>query len=147
MKKKSFRDFHYNNSDIILAIIILIIACILIMWRVKIIMAYPKTLSQAAEGATTVEEALTNDPGSTAAVNKAAWKDDKLASEFSCEISGETEADIVQGLVDAGLFTSAVDFETVCKEVDVNPSDVKAGEYVFREGLDKGDIAKLVTKG
>ena len=46
--KRSIRDFNYNHSDIFLAIIILLIAAVLIVWRIDVIMDYPKTLNTEA---------------------------------------------------------------------------------------------------
>lgn len=44
MKKSRFKDFIYNSSDILVVIAIIAVACLIILWRLGIIMDYPNTL-------------------------------------------------------------------------------------------------------
>ena len=41
---KKFKDFLYDKNDIIIALLILVVASLLIIWRMEAIMEYPKTL-------------------------------------------------------------------------------------------------------
>ena len=43
---KSLKDFIYDKNDIIIALVILILAALLIVWRMDAIMEYPQTLAQ-----------------------------------------------------------------------------------------------------
>ena len=43
-KTSSFRNFYYNYSDIMLALMLIAIAAVLVVWRINIIMDYPKTI-------------------------------------------------------------------------------------------------------
>ena len=41
---KKFKDFLYDKNDILIALLILVAAALLIIWRMEAIMEYPKTL-------------------------------------------------------------------------------------------------------
>lgn len=43
-KHRTFRDFLYDWNDVVIAVLILLAACLIIFWRVNIIMQYPKHL-------------------------------------------------------------------------------------------------------
>ena len=43
---KKLKDFFYDKNDILIALAILIIAALLIVWRMEIIMDYPRTLAE-----------------------------------------------------------------------------------------------------
>ena len=44
------KDIFYDKNDILVAVVILIIAALVILWRVDAIMAYPQTLVASAAG-------------------------------------------------------------------------------------------------
>lgn len=44
-----FRDLLYDKNDIFIAIIIMLIAALIIVWRIDSIMDYPRTIALAAE--------------------------------------------------------------------------------------------------
>ena len=50
---KKFKDFLYDKNDIIIALLILVIASLLIIWRMEAIMEYPKTLISDTESTST----------------------------------------------------------------------------------------------
>lgn len=153
-KSRSFRDYHYDHSDVLLAVIILAIAACLILWRINIIMDYPKTLDQSSGTTVTSSENITTSEADSSSkestessgTNKATWDNDKLAEEISMSVEGSNSDKRIQCLIDAGLFTSSVDFETVCKDNNLNPKKIRAGSYTFSKGLTKTNIAKAVVK-
>lgn len=57
---EKLKDFFYDKNDLVVALIIITIAGLLIVWRVNVIMNYPKIM--AAEIVTQQEE-LGNEPG------------------------------------------------------------------------------------
>ena len=42
-----FKDFIYNFSDILTAVLIILVALLIIAWRVNAIMDYPQTMNDA----------------------------------------------------------------------------------------------------
>ncbi len=151
VNKRSFRDFHYDHSDILLAVIIILIAAILIVWRINVIIDYPKTLdaqqnvTQTTEQATNTGNVSTSGSDSSSAKDKATWADNKLAADLKITIKKGDKDDMIQTLVTAGLFTSPVDYQNMCGKVNVKPNDIKAGTYTFRKNMTKTTIVKLVT--
>ena len=149
MKSKSFRDFHYDHSDIILAVIIFIIAAVIIVWRVNIIMDYPQTLEHhTTSNAVATDDAATAESQAETAVvsGKATWTDDKLAADITVDITGTNAEEIITSLVASGLCTSAKDFDNACKEAKIDRKTVQAGTYTFRKDMTKQDVLKMVTK-
>ena len=151
MKNKGFKNFLYNTNDIWLAIAILIIAALLIIWRVNVIMAYPKTLDKSS-GTTTTEQKSASTAASdlkTKTDNTSSaslYKDGKLTDTVKVKVAGGSESAAIGSLVKAKLFTSDSDFKKACKKADVKPSKIKAGTFTFEKGSTKESIAKQVTK-
>lgn len=46
------KDFIYDKNDLLVALLVLVLAAIIILWRVDIIMAYPKQVFAAENGGT-----------------------------------------------------------------------------------------------
>lgn len=46
---KKFKDFLYDKNDILIALIILVAAALLILWRMEVIMAYPQTVFSSGD--------------------------------------------------------------------------------------------------
>lgn len=151
MKNKGFKNFLYNTNDIWLAIAILIIAALLIIWRINVIMAYPKTLDKAS-GTTTTEQKSASTAASDSkatANNKSAvslYKSDKLTETVKIKVAGGSESAAINSLVKAKLFTSDSDFKKACKAAGVKPAKIKTGKFTFEKGSTKKSIAKQVTK-
>jgi cell division protein YceG involved in septum cleavage len=152
--KRSIRDFNYNHSDIFLAIIILLIAAVVVIWRINIIMDYPKTLSaeniadelQAADtSGDTISTSNTEKTTTTGSV-KATWNGDTLSEDITVELKGKSSADDIQTLINAGLFVNDTDFNNTCREAKLKVGKLKKGSHTFRAGMTKSDIAKMVIK-
>ena len=83
MKKRDFKDFLYDTNDIWLAIAILVIAALIIIWRIDVIMDYPKTLDKSSGTVTTTQEKAST------STDKSSKSDSKTESKiwdivFSC---------------------------------------------------------------
>ena len=46
---KKFKDFLYDKNDILIALLILVAAAFLILWRMEAIMAYPQTVFSSGD--------------------------------------------------------------------------------------------------
>ena len=53
---KAFKDFLYDKNDILIALVILLIAGLLIVWRMEVIMDYPQTLAKETDTTKTTEQ-------------------------------------------------------------------------------------------
>ena len=52
---KRLKDFFYDKNDILIALAILVLAAALIIWRMEVIMAYPKTMAEKPGTVNTTE--------------------------------------------------------------------------------------------
>jgi len=154
-KNKTFKDFLYDTNEIWLAIVILIIAGLLIVWRINVIMDYPSTLNKTAGTTTTTQEKATTSTttanNSTTASDSSKttaslWKDGKLTKSVKVKVKSGSETAAVNSLVDANLFSSYSEFVKVCKSAGVKASRIKASTFTFKAGSTKKSIAKQVTK-
>lgn len=159
-KHHSFRDFMYDHNDVLIALIILLVAAFVIVWRVQIIMTYPDTLVSGSS-ATTQSSAISSDKdieasGNTSAgsaetttgekITKAEWDDnDKLAKDIDVKIADGTATASVESLVQAGIFKSYSEYQEVCSSQNIDPTSINAGTYTFTTGQTKATIVKQVT--
>lgn len=126
---KSMKDFFHNTNDIILALVIIVIAAGLIIWRLNIILEYPEKIAQETSSGSQTELSV----GS-------AFEDNKLTADVSVTVKdGDNEA-AVQDLVDKDLFTGYTQFKKAAKDVGSSSDKLKAGTYEFH----KGDTASEV---
>lgn len=144
MKHYNFRDFLYNWNDYIVALIILILASGIIVWRLSIIMDYPETLSKETRTQiTTHENTDANLESKTPSADM--FSGGKLIDDTEIVIKEGTPTQSAKSLIDAKIFDDIKDFENSCKLAKVDPADIEPGKYTLLKGLSKEDIAKTVT--
>lgn len=140
---KGLKDFLYDKNDIVIALVILILAGLLIVWRMDAIMAYPQTLAQETGTTdTTDESAVSGEADDTSSL----WSDGILSKDIQVNVAGGSATAAVQSLIDAGLFKSYNEFTKVCKAAGYTPEDIKATTFTFKAGCTQTDIAKQVTQ-
>ncbi len=180
MNMNKIKDIIYNKSDVLVALLILAVAAAVILWRLGVILEYPKTLISSGDGEgviTTVDsgddsagnsgggEAAEPDSGQTGADSGQTepdsgttnttdtdapaelWADGKLTRDVKVDVHGSYASAAVQCLVDAGLFDDYADYKSVCDAAGYNDEKVKAGEFTFKKGSTKKDIAKKINWG
>lgn len=169
---KRLKDFFYNFNDIVIVLCILAIAAFLILWRVDIIMRYPKTVA-----AQTVQTSQKTDDNKTNSTSKSRdkkddksnkdkknsenkdseksnekstvedgtiWKDGVLKNNMSVKVPSGSATDAVAGLVEAGLFKSYDDFATLSEQLGLDPTSIIPGTYKFDAGYSQSDIIQAV---
>ena len=135
---KAFKDFLYDKNDILIALVILLIAGLLIVWRMEVIMDYPQTLAKETDTTKTTEQSAVENPDQI-------WVDGVLAREITVNVQGGSAQKAVQCLIDAGLFTNYDQYAEVCKDAGRSPEDIKANTFTFEKGSTQKEIAKKVT--
>ena len=165
---KKLKDIFYDYNDVIIAFAILVIAALLIIWRLDVILDYPDKILEKENPP--VETPLVDedadkdsdkdedsDKDSDKDANKdedkdsdkepALWVDGKLSKDVKVTVSSSatTATEAIQGLVDAGLFDSYSDYQTVCTDMGLNHESVSAGTFTFKAGSTKKDIADAVN--
>ena len=164
---KKFKDFLYDKNDILIALIILVAAALLILWRMEVIMAYPQTVfssgddsqvqseggedadSQSGDGQNADDEQSTGENGQTGDGDgqgtDALFADGKLTRDVEVNVTGTSATAAVNCLVDAGLFEDYAEYQQICADTGLNHEKVSAGTMVFEEGSTKKDIARKIN--
>ena len=126
---KNFKDLFHNTNDIIIALVIVMMAAGVIVWRFNVIMRYPQVLaskSSRKQSEETLNSASTLKYGS-------AFKNGALKKDVSVTINGGGEAD-VSDLIDKNLFTDYKQFTADVKAQGHDVSEIDAGTYSFKKG-------------
>ena len=167
---KKFRDFIYDKNDILIALLILIVAVLIISWRMNAIMNYPRTLfsdtdattsqqdgetqqntgtaSDAADGSDDQSDSSQNGAdGQSATQTDSLWDGDVLARDIEVNVEGSVASAAVGCLIDAGLFADYEEYQTVCDEAGLDDEKVSAGLFVFEKGFTKTDVAAEINWG
>ena len=128
-RMKNFKDLFHNTNDIIIALVIVMMAAGVIVWRFNVIMKYPQVLasqSSRKQSEETLNSASTLKYGS-------AFKNGALKKDVSVTINGGGEAD-VSDLIDKNLFTDYKQFTADVKAQGHEVSDIDSGTYSFKKG-------------
>lgn len=126
---KNFKDLFHNTNDIIIALVIVMMAAGVIVWRFNVIMKYPQVLasqSNRKQSEETLNSASTLKYGS-------AFKNGALKKDVSVTINGGGEAD-VSDLIDKNLLTDYKQFTSDVKAQGHDVSEIDAGTYSFKKG-------------
>ena len=126
---KNFKDLFHNTNDIIIALVIVMMAAGVIVWRFNVIMKYPQVLasqSSRKQSEETLNSASTLKYGS-------AFKNGALKKDVSVTINGGGEAD-VSDLIDKNLFAEYKQFAADVKAEGHDVSDIDAATYSFKKG-------------
>lgn len=135
---KALKDFLYDKNDILIALAILLIAGLIITWRMDVIMDYPETLAKETDTTTTTEESAIENPDQL-------WISGILTQDVKVTVSGGSAMAAAQCLVDVGLFDDYEQYEEACKDAGRNAEDIKANTFTFERGSTHEDIVKTVT--
>lgn len=146
------KDFFYNTNDILIALLILVCAGALIVWRIDAIMDYPRVVVETATVAH--EKAIDKDAKKDAKSDKtekgektstksskakeSLWNDDGTLKKGASVTIPEGNAEgAYDALVESGLFSSADDFINACEEYGYSVESLKAGKFDFDAGTSK----------
>lgn len=160
---KRLKDFFYDKNDILIAFAILVIAALLIVWRMEVIMAYPKTLAEETGTVDTTEDyavdsedddqkdpntdtSQTDDGNQEGGDSDQLWQNGSLSKAVTVTVQGGSATAAVQSLIDAGLFESYDQYAQVCNAAGYSPENIKATTFTFEAGSTQTDIAKAVTQ-
>ena len=108
---KNFKDLFHNTNDIIIALVIVMMAAGVIVWRFNVIMKYPQVL--ASQSSRKQSEETLNSASTL-----------KYGSAF------KNGAD----LIDKNLFADYKQFAADVKAQGHDVSDIDAGTYSFKKG-------------
>ena len=127
---KKLKDFFYNKNDIIIVLIILAVAALIIYTRIGAIMDYPAKLAKQA--AATAE--ATTEPATT--------EREKISVTIE---DSDTASTVAQKIYDAGLISSASEFEAYITSSG-KESSIKAGTYEIPISSLQEEILNIITE-
>ena len=149
---KRLKDFFYDKNDILIALAILVLAAALIIWRMEVIMAYPKTMAEKTGTVNTTEEKAVdsksdqeNGEDSDSSQGSSVWTNGVLSHEVTVTVQGGSATAAVQSLIDAGLFESYDQYAGVCKAAGYTPENIKATTFTFQAGSTDGHCKDSYT--
>ena len=114
------KDFFYNKNDIIIVLIILAVAALIIYTRIGAIMDYPAKLAKQA----------------------AATEREKISVTIE---DSDTASTVAQKIYDAGLISSASEFEEYITSSG-KESSIKAGTYEIPISSLQEEILNIITE-
>ena len=134
------KDFFYDNNDYLIAIVVVLIATGLIVWRVHTILQYPQTVANQSHEQTTKvsESASTIETGS-------AFQNGVLIDDISVTIDKGKNEDAVKDLFDQKLFTDYSQFKKALKEEGYSIDKIHSGTYPFDKGTTVEDVLKTLA--
>ncbi len=149
---KTIKDFLYDKNDILIALAILVIAALIIVWRMGAIMEYPQTLAEKTGTTETTEDSAIEAEKESNAENDSQteggslWSNGTLTRDVTVTVQGGSATAAVQSLIDAGLFKSYDEYSDVCNAAGYVPENIKATTFTFKAGSTQTDIAGQVTR-
>lgn len=166
---KRFKDFVYDKNDILIALLVLVAAAFIILWRMEAIMEYPSQIFSDGEPSDS-QNIDTNDPaqsgesdgdgdgksdgdnqgdgdnaGQPGADSDALWAGGVLTRDVEVEVTGTNATAAISCLVEAGLFDDYAEYQTTCQNTGLDHEKVSAGTMTFEKGSTKADIARQIN--
>lgn len=170
---KKLKDLLYDKNDIVIAVLILAIAAAIIVWRLDVILQYPKQLVGNDDTNITEESdkpadsddndtadkpkdedgkkpAASDDSQKEEASNQddtsaVIWADGKLSKDVTVDVSGTTSSAAIGCLVNAGLFNDYNEYKALCDSAGLDHEKVSAGTFTFKAGTTKAQIARKMN--
>ena len=156
---KKFKDILYDYNDIIISFLILVIAALLIVWRMNAIIEYPKTLvgndtpsasepsDNNSDGDQGEEQNQPSNNDTPSTESGELWVDGALSRTVEVSVSGDSASEAVQCLIDAQLFKDYTEYQNACDGLGIDHQKVSAGTFKFEKGTTKKDIARAINWG
>lgn len=165
---KQLREFIYDKSDILVALVILLIAALVIFWRFEAIADYPSTLVDndniksakessevhKSKNAAKNNEKKSNKESSDSKSEKDAdakdssdvFSDGVTKQDANISVQSGSAIEAAESLVSLGYFSSYDDFVSTCNTEGIDPNSIKAGSFNIPAGSAKADIARIVCQ-
>lgn len=153
-----FRDLLYDKNDIVVALIIILVAALVIVWRIDAIMAFPQTIIAAEEAgnekslptkysATKDTEGVDDGirtPGSVASKDDEE-KDVKKSTGYSVYINyGDTVSTVASYLVDLGFFETEEECIAAINDAGLSQK-LQLGTHVIPRDATPEEAIKALT--
>lgn len=133
---KKLKDFFYDKNDIIIVLLIVAAAAFIIYTRIDSIMAYPAQYASQAAATETKAAVETTQPSDT---------DETTTENITVTIKdSDTASTVSEKLYEAGLISSADDFEAFINDSDKSAS-IKSGTFQIPSDSSNEEILDIIT--
>ena len=152
------KDFIYDKSDIVVALLIISIAGLIVFSRINAILSYPETFAASIEQPTISEPAVyvgDKDTTTDAAVegDGAAVEGDGAAVEGDDDIEmlaiyinyGESLQSVAEKFVSVELFSSSDEFLSIIEDAGVQ-TQIKTGNFIIPVNATDEEVIEIITK-
>ncbi len=140
---KGFKDSVHATNDILLAIVIIIVAAGLIIWRLHIIVTYPERMTQQNPTTTEQREAAKSAKDKNLPMGPAFSKD-KLTKDVTVTVTSDGGENGVKDLIDKGLFKDYAQYRAAVKDLKLDEDQINAGKYDFKAGTSAKNVIKVM---
>lgn len=149
------KDFIYDKSDIVVALLIISIAGLIVFSRIDAILSYPETFAASVKPPVASEPAVyvgDKDTASSSAINGAGDNDSNSDSDSEdIEILaiyinyGESLQSVAEKFVSVELFSTSEEFLSVIEEADVQ-TQIKTGNFIIPANATDEEVIEIITK-
>lgn len=147
-----FKDFIYDKSDIVVALVIISIAGVIIFTRIDAILSYPEIYAAKANSATgsavvvdyvdTTPEAINESPTE----NPEETLTEEPVEMYAVYINyGESLQVIADKFVAVGLFATSEDFFAAVEAASAG-TQIKTGNFIIPSNATPEEVIELITK-
>lgn len=149
-----FKNFLYDKNDILVAAVILILAALIVLWRVDVIMDYPaKIVAAAGENNHVIDSQQDNHSDGGDDVPPSGEDPDIPSTSDIDDVEicavyinyGQTLDAIAQNCVAAGLIGSVDEFITLVNEMGVAGS-IQAGQHHIPSNATPAELIEYLTQ-
>ena len=146
------RDFIYDKSDIVVALLIISIAGLVVFSRIDAILSYPETFAAnmkptvISTPAVYVEKEGTASSGAIEKDKEDADNNNQEVEMFAIYINyGESLQSVADKFVSVQLYETSEEFLAVIEEAGVQ-TQIKTGNFVIPENATDEEIIKIITR-
>lgn len=150
------KDFFYNISDIVLALIIIAVAAIVILWRVDVIVEYPSELvaktyvdNGPPPPITTPHNSSGDDVGEDGSATGSGIAPGSITETpemFSIYVNyGETTQQIAETIVSLGFFDTTEEFVQMVAAMGAE-TKLQTGNHVIPENATKEEVINYLME-
>ena len=144
------KNFIYNISDILIALLIIAVAVLIIGWRVNSIMDYPsriiatQTEETGSSSSQTDSSSVDSSTSDSASSDAAGGSSTATSTTTVTVVQNSTVDDIAASLVSAGVISDAEQFTSAVEAADA-ATKLKYGTYTIPAGASMDQIIQMMT--
>lgn len=146
------KDFIYDKSDIVVALLIISIAGFIVFTRIDAILSYPETFAANSKPPTASEPAV-NIGDKETTTDSGIEGDDEAGIDGEDDIEmlaiyvnyGESLQSVAEKFVSVELFSSTEEFLSVIEDAGVQ-TQVKTGNFIVPANATAEEIIEIITK-